>query len=126
MPSSLPCSTSESDELSKESSSSSLLYATPLSTINSMRRTAVRGGLKNSTLKFLEEKHKKEIELEEYKLQLEEKKLEFEKEKFELEKKERETKLQLEKEERQHNMAAADQQRKLMEMLLHLLNKSKE
>lgn len=91
-----------------------------------MRRTAVRGGLKNSTLKFLEEKHKKEIELEEYKLQLEEKKLEFEKEKFELEKKERETKLQLEKEERQHNMAAGDQQTKLMEMLLHLLNKSKE
>lgn len=121
MPSSLPCSTSESDELSKESSSTSLLYATP---INSMKRT-VRGGLKNSTLQFLEEKHKKEIELEEYKLQLEQKKLEFEKEKFELEKKERETKLQLEKEERQHNMAAADQQRQLMEMLLHLLNKSK-
>lgn len=81
---SFPCSTSELELSSK--GSSSVLCATPLSTGSPIRTTG-RGGLKNSTLKFLENKHKKEVELEAQKLQLEQKKLEFEKEKFELEKK---------------------------------------
>ncbi|KYN27936.1 hypothetical protein ALC57_02656 [Trachymyrmex cornetzi] len=96
---------------------------TPLSTLQGPIRNKVRGGLKNSTLYFLEEKHNKEIQFEKQKLQLEEEKLQFEKVKFELQKKEREIRLQLESEERRHSIAATDQQRHLMEKLLHLIDK---
>jgi len=88
-------------------------------------RNKVRGGLKNSTLQFLEEKRNKEIELEKQKLQLEQEKLKFEKEKFEVEKKEREIRLELEAEESRHSLTAVDQQRQLMEILLHLVDKPK-
>lgn len=121
--SSLPCS-KESQSPLKRSALLSPKIPLSSSTVSPIKR--VRSGLKTSTLQFLEEKNKKEIDLQAQKLQLEKEKLQFEKEKFELEKKERETKLEFEKGERQHNMAAADQQRHLMEILLDLLIKSKK
>lgn len=75
-----------------------------------------RGRVKNSTVAFLERKHCEEMKLKTEALQLEKKK-------FDLERKERETRFELEIEERRNNLTTARQQRDLMEILLHLINK---
>lgn len=72
------------------------------------------------TLKFKKEK----FQFEKEKLKLEEAKFKLEEEKFKLEKEERITRLQLEAKERKNSIDAVNQQRQLMKMLLHLINKS--
>lgn len=82
--------------------------------------------LKNACLEYLKESHtlkidmkRKQQELEERRLQLEEDKLKFEKEKFAFEKLERETRLQLEMEERKYNMEILKQQQNIIKFFIN-------
>lgn len=122
-----------SPTLSSSSSSSS----TPITSISPLRSPTTSpsrtGGpirnklrhdtLKKSTLHFLQERHKKEVEFQEKQFRLEERRIQLEEEKFKMEKKEREARLELEIEERRQRIAVSKQKQEILEILLQLIHK---
>lgn len=127
LPIALPSPTSSS------SSSSSILQtsASPLrSPVTSPSRTGgpIRNKMrhdtiKKSTLQFLQERHKKEVEFQEKQFRLEERRIQLEEEKFRMEKKEREARLELEIEERRQRISVSKQKQEILEILLQLIHK---
>ncbi|XP_032681627.1 uncharacterized protein LOC116849023 [Odontomachus brunneus] len=137
IPSSLPSSTFlpialPSPTLSSSSSSSTpLTSASPLRSPNTspsrtggpIRNKARHDGLRKSTLQFLQERHKKEVEFQEKQFSLEERRIQLEEEKFKMERKEREARLELEIEERRQRIAVSKQKQEILEILLQLIHK---
>lgn len=125
----LPISLPSPTPSSSSSSSTPLASVSPLhlSTTSSrtggpIRNKVRRDALKKSTLQFLQERHRKEIEFQEKQLRLEERKLQLEEEKFKIEKKEREARLELEIEERKQRIAVSKQKQEILKILLQLLH----
>lgn len=125
----LPISLPSPTPSSSSSSSTPLASVSPLqlSTTSSrtggpIRNKVRRDALKKSTLQFLQERHRKEIEFQEKQLRLEERKLQLEEEKFKIEKKEREARLELEIEERRQRIAVSKQKQEILKILLQLLH----
>ncbi|EFN61609.1 hypothetical protein EAG_05913 [Camponotus floridanus] len=79
--------------------------------------------LEKSTLQFLQERHKKEVEFQEKQFRLEERRIQLEEEKFRMEKKEREARLELEIEERRQRISVSKQKQEILEILLQLIHK---
>jgi len=123
--------------LPSPTSSSSSSSSTPLTSRSPLRSPATSpsrtGGpirnktrhdtLKKSTLHFLQERHKKEVEFQEKQFHLEERRIQLEEEKFRMEKKEREARLELEIEERRQRIAMSKQKQEILEILLQLIHK---
>lgn len=137
IPSSFMSSTLLPIALPSPSSSSSSSSSTPLTSGSPLRspttspsrtggpiRNKVRHDtLKKSTLHFLQERHKKEVELQEKQFHLEERRIQLEEEKFKMERKEREARLELEIEERRQRIAVSKQKQEILEILLQLIHK---
>ncbi|XP_020282521.1 chromatin assembly factor 1 subunit A-like [Pseudomyrmex gracilis] len=126
----LPISLPSPTPSSSSSSSTPLASVSPLrSSITSPSRTggpirnkARHDALKKSTLQFLQERHRKEVEFQEKQLRLEERKLQLEEEKFKIDKKEREARLELEIEERRQRIAVSKQKQEILKILLQLIH----
>lgn len=137
IPSSFMSSTLLPIALPSPTSSSSSSSSTPLTSGSPLRsptpspsrtggpiRNKVRhDALKKSTLNFLQERHKKEIEFQEKQFHLEERRIQLEEEKFRMERKEREARLELEIEERRQRIAMSKQKQEILEILLQLIHK---
>ncbi|XP_011632549.1 uncharacterized protein LOC105424156 [Pogonomyrmex barbatus] len=137
IPSSFPSSTLLPIALPSPTSSSSSSSSTPLTSGSPLQspptspsrtggpiRNKVRhDALKKSTLQFLQERHKKEMEFQEKQFRLEERRIQLEEEKFRIEKKEREVRLELEIEERRQKIAVSKQKQEILEILLQLIHK---
>ncbi|XP_011863229.1 PREDICTED: uncharacterized protein LOC105559497 [Vollenhovia emeryi] len=95
----------------------------PSRTGGPIRNKVRHDALKKSTLHFLQERHKKEIEFQEKQFHLEERRIQLEEEKFRMEKKEREARLELEIEERRQRIAVSRQKQEILEILLQLIHK---
>lgn len=127
LPIALPSPTSSS------SSSSSILQTSasplrspatsPLRTGGPIRNKMRHDTIKKSTLQFLQERHKKEVEFQEKQFRLEERRIQLEEEKFRMEKKEREARLELEIEERRQRISVSKQKQEILEILLQLIHK---
>ncbi|CAL1684671.1 unnamed protein product [Lasius platythorax] len=127
LPIALPSPTSSS------SSSSSILLTSasplrspgtsPLRTGGPIRNKVRHDAVKKSTLQFLQERHKKEVEFQEKQFHLEERRIQLEEEKFRMEKKEREARLELEIEERRQRISVSKQKQEILEILLQLIHK---
>lgn len=136
LPMSFPSSTLLPISLPSPTPSSSSSSSTPLASVSPLRssitspsrtggpiRNKVRhDALKKSTLQFLQERHRKEVEFQEKQLRLEERKLQLEEEKFKIEKKEREARLELEIEERRQRIAVSKQKQEILKILLQLIH----
>ncbi|XP_029162451.1 uncharacterized protein LOC114939348 [Nylanderia fulva] len=116
------------------SSSSSSILLTSVSPLRSPATSPSRTGgpirnkmrhdtVKKSTLQFLQERHKKEVEFQEKQFHLEERRIQLEEEKFRMEKKEREARLELEIEERRQRISVSKQKQEILEILLQLIHK---
>ncbi|KAH0950230.1 hypothetical protein HN011_009164 [Eciton burchellii] len=135
--SSFPTSTFLPIALPSPSSSSSSSSSTPITSASPLRspnaspsrtggpiRNKVRhNAIKKTTLQFLQERHKKEIEFQEKQFHLEERRIQLEEEKFKMEKKEREARLELEIEERRQRISVSKQKQEILEILLQLIHK---
>ncbi|EZA53146.1 hypothetical protein DMN91_004509 [Ooceraea biroi] len=127
LPIALPSPTSSSSS----SSSTPLTSASPLRSPNAspsrtggpMRNKVHHDAIKKTTLQFLQERHKKEIEFQEKQFCLEERRIQLEEEKFKIERKEREARLELEIEERRQRIAVSKQKQEILEILLQLIHK---
>ncbi|EGI70205.1 PREDICTED: stress response protein NST1-like [Acromyrmex echinatior] len=126
LPIALPSPTSSSSS----SSSTPLTSGSPLQspTMSPSRTGPIRNkirhdALKKSTLHFLQERHKKEVEFQEKQFHLEERRIQLEEDKFKMEKKEREARLELEIEERRQRIAVSKQKQEILEILLQLIHK---
>ncbi|XP_018305520.1 myotubularin-related protein DDB_G0290005-like [Mycetomoellerius zeteki] len=127
LPIALPSPTSSSSS----SSSTPLTSGSPLQsptmspsrTGGPIRNKIRHDALKKSTLHFLQERHKKEVEFQEKQFHLEERRIQLEEEKFKVEKKEREARLELEIEERRQRIAVSKQKQEILEILLQLIHK---
>lgn len=116
---------------SSSSSSTPLTSGSPLRSPNTspsrtggpIRNKVHHNALKKSTLQFLQERHKKEVEFQEKQFRLEERKIQLEEEKFKMERKEREARLELEIEERRQRIAVSKQKQEILEILLQLIHK---
>ncbi|EFN86835.1 uncharacterized protein LOC105181052 [Harpegnathos saltator] len=116
---------------SSSSSSNPLTSASPLRSPNTspsrtggpIRNKTRRDGLRKSTLQFLQERHKKEVEFQEKQFHLEERRIQLEEEKFRMERREREARLELEIEERRQRIAVSKQKQEILEILLQLIHK---
>ncbi|XP_012231480.1 putative uncharacterized protein DDB_G0271982 [Linepithema humile] len=97
--------------------------ASPLRTGGPIRNKLRHDALKKSTLHFLQERHKKEVEFQEKQYHLEERRMQLEEEKFRMEKREREARLELEIEERRQRIAVSKQKQEILEILLQLIHK---
>lgn len=128
LPVTLPSPTSSS---SSSSSTTPVTSASPLRSPTSspsrtggpIRNKVRHDALRKSTLQFLQERHKKEMEFQEKQFRLEERKIQLEEEKFRMERKEREAKLELEIEERRQRIAVSKQKQEILEILLQLMHK---
>ncbi|KAL0112889.1 hypothetical protein PUN28_012266 [Cardiocondyla obscurior] len=137
VPSSFMSSTLLPIALPSPSSSSSSSSSTPLTSGSPVRspntspsrtsgpiRNKVRHNtLKKSTLHFLQERHKQEIQFQERQFHLEERRIQLEEEKFKMEKREREARLELEIEERRQKIAMSKQKQEILKILLQLIHK---
>lgn len=135
--SSLPSSTFLPIALPSPTSSSSSSSSTPLTSASPLRSPTASpsrtGGpirnkmrhdaLRKSTLQFLQERHKKEVEFQEKQFHLEERRIQLEEEKFRIERKEREARLELEIEERRQRIAMSKQKQEILGILLQLVHK---
>ena len=127
LPIALPSPTSSSSS----SSSTPLTSGSPLQSPNMspsrtggpIRNKIRHDALKKSTLHFLQERHKKEVEFQEKQFHLEERRIQLEEEKFKMERKEREARLELEIEERRQRIAVSKQKQEILEILLQLIHK---
>lgn len=127
LPHALPSPTSSSSS----SSSIPLTSASPLRspatspsrTGGPIRNKVRHDAMKKSTLQFLQERHKKEVEFQEKQFHLEERRIQLEEEKFRMEKKEREARLELEIEERRQRISVSKQKQEILEILLQLIHK---
>ncbi|KYN04997.1 hypothetical protein ALC62_04111 [Cyphomyrmex costatus] len=127
LPIALPSPTSSSSS----SSSTPLTSGSPLQspttspsrTGGPIRNKIRHDALKKSTLHFLQERHKKEVEFQEKQFHLEERRIQLEEEKFKMDKKEREARLELEIEERRQRIAVSKQKQQILEILLQLIHK---
>lgn len=116
---------------SSSSSSTPVTSASPLRSPNTspsrtggpIRNKTRHDGLRKSTLQFLQERHKKEVEFQEKQFRLEERRVQLEEEKFRMERKEREARLELEIEERRQRIAVSKQKQEILEILLQLMHK---
>lgn len=137
IPSCIPSSTLLPIALPSPTSSSSSSSSIPLTSASPLRSPATSpsrtGGpirnkvrhdaVKKSTLQFLQERHKKEVEFQEKQFHLEERRIQLEEEKFRIEKKEREARLELEIEERRQRISVSKQKQEILEILLQLIHK---
>jgi len=127
LPIALPSPTSSSSS----SSSTPLISGSPLRSPNTspsrtggpIRNKVRHDALKKSTLQFLHERHKKEVEFQEKQFRLEERRIQLEEEKFRMERREREARLELEIEERRQRIAVSKQKQEILEILLQLIHK---
>lgn len=120
-----PTSSSSSSSSTPLTSGSPLRSPTtsPLRTGGPIRNKVRHDALKKSTLHFLQERHKKEVELQDKQFHLEERRIQLEEEKFRMERKEREARLELEIEERRQRIAVSKQKQEILEILLQLIHK---
>lgn len=120
-----PSSSSSSSSSTQLTSGSPLRSPTtsPSRTGGPIRNKVRHDALKKSTLHFLQERHKKEVEFQEKQFHLEERRIQLEEEKFRMEKKEREARLELEIEERRQRIAMSKQKQEILEILLQLIHK---
>lgn len=120
-----PTSSSSSSSSTPLTSGSPLRSPTtsPSRTGGPIRNKVRHNALKKSTLNFLQERHKKEVEFQEKQFHLEERRIQLEEEKFRMERKEREARLELEIEERRQRIAMSKQKQEILEILLQLIHK---
>ncbi|XP_071557966.1 uncharacterized protein [Temnothorax nylanderi] len=120
-----PTSSSSSSSSTQLTSGSPLRSPTtsPSRTGGPIRNKVRHDALKKSTLHFLQERHKKEVEFQEKQFCLEERRIQLEEEKFKMERKEREARLELEIEERRQRIAMSKQKQEILEILLQLIHK---
>lgn len=127
LPIALPSPTSSSSSSSSilQTSASPLRSPTtsPLRTGGPIRNKMRHDTIKKSTLQFLQERHKKEVEFQEKQFRLEERRIQLEEQKFRMEKKEREARLELEIEERRQRISVSKQKQEILEILLQLIHK---
>ncbi|XP_012536304.1 stress response protein NST1 [Monomorium pharaonis] len=128
LPLALPSPTSSSSSLSSTRSaelvdSLRISPTTSSRTGGPIRNKVHHNALKKSTLNFLHERHKKDVEFQEKHLRLEERRIQLEEEKFRMERKEREARLELEIEERRQKIAMSKQKQEILEILLQLIHK---
>lgn len=127
LPIALPSPTSSSSSSSSipQTSASPLRSpaTSPSRTIGPIRNKMRHDTMKKSTLQFLQERHKKEVEFQEKQFRLEERRIQLEEDKFRIEKKEREARLELEIEERRQRISVSKQKQEILEILLQLIHK---